>query len=157
MGKEKYRIDETLWTEMSNGSGNRKSKRRNRGSLTKLTKYMRRAFALIVACCTPNLEDDIGMVPQQIVGTNFIYPQDMYIGNSELLTQLLMLEARFNQQTEILWKLPRKGKLPMVQWKLYSCHAIICSHTEIYLYHFLLFQIKQRNVSYHIVTGSICS
>ena len=102
--------DETLWTEMSNGSRNRNSKRRNRGSLTKLKKYMRRAFALIVACCTPNLEDDIGMVPQQIVGTNFIYPQDRYIGNSELLTQLLMLEARFNQQTEILKKLPRKGK-----------------------------------------------
>ena len=80
--------------------------------MTKLTKYMRRAFALIVACCTPNLEDDIGMVPQQI---HFIYLQDKYIGNSELLTQLLMLEARFNQQTEILRKLPRKGKLPMVQ------------------------------------------
>ena len=122
---------------MSNGSRNRNSKRRNRGSLTKLTKYMRRAFSLIVACCTPNLEDDIGMVPPQIDGTNFMYPQDSYIGNSELLKQLLMLEARFNQQTEILRKLPRKGKLPMVQRKLYSCHAIICSHTEIYLKHVL--------------------
>ena len=125
-------MDVVVFAEVRNGYRKRKSKRRNRGSLTKMTKYIRHAFVLIVACCTPNIEDDIVIVPQQIDGTDFIYPQDRrYLGNSELLTQLLMLEAKFNQQTEMLSKLKRKGKPHF----LFRFYFLCCNESFI---HFML-------------------
>ena len=121
-------MDVVVFAEVRNGYRKRKSKRRNRGCLTKMTKYIRHAFVLIVTCCTPNIEDDIVIVPQQIDGTYFIYPQDRYLGNSELLTQLLMLEAKFNQQTEMLSKLKRKGKT----FFLFRFYFLCCNESFIH-------------------------
>ena len=102
-------MDETLQTDVINGFRKERSKKQNKGRLVKMAKHIRKTFVLMFACYRPN-KDDILRVPQQIDGTQFKYPQDRYLGNSEILTQLLMLEAKFNQQTEILRTLKRKGK-----------------------------------------------
>ena len=61
---------------------------------------------LMFTCYRPN-KDDIYTVPQhkvikQLKGIDFKYPEDRHLDNNEILTQLLMLEEQFNQQTQLL-------------------------------------------------------
>jgi len=76
--------------------------------LTKVVKYIKHTFVLMFAFYRPN-KDDLFTVPHRLDGTQFKYLHDRYLDNSEILTQLLMLEAKFNQQTEILRTLKHKG------------------------------------------------
>ena len=101
-------MDTTLQAEVRNGFRKAQSKRKKKGRLAKIAKVIRQTFVLMFGCYGPHKED-IVTLPQQNVGTELTYPQDRYLDNSEILTQLLMLEAKFNQQTEILRKLKRKG------------------------------------------------
>ena len=101
-------MDATLHAEVRNGFRKAKSKRRKKGRLAKIAKVIRQTFVLMFGCYGPH-KKDIVTLPQQNDGTEFKYPHDRYLDNSEILTQLLMLETKFNQQAEILRKLKRTG------------------------------------------------
>jgi hypothetical protein len=91
-------------TSTRNSIWKRLSRNISQSKLGEFARAVNRVFSSIKIC----RKSSKAQVPNP-VSSAFVYPDDRYLCNDEILRQLELLERRFNQQTDILAK--AQGKI----------------------------------------------
>lgn len=91
----------------------------NGKNMERLARTVRRLFERVIICrhSLQKAEDEVRIIEssgvkviEQLDGRSFRYPKDRYLTNAEIHTQLMLLEKRFKEQTEVLRNHERKGQ-----------------------------------------------